>query len=547
MLKKIIIGILISVVIIVVSAFIYLNNVFIPQKLKPLVIETLEKSLQKKVNIEKSEYFPMKGFSFNGISVVNLDETPFLSVKEVILKLKAIPKVQKGRVAINAKLIIDAVDFQQDKISVKGDSLVVDIAIDAKSQDDLKLAGGVVINNIVISGLSPLADINELKGKIGFTQDSFNSQDLSAKIGQEKIVLTFKGVFDQAHIKLDQLTAVYGKTNLSCSGELSNFINPQIEAVANGAIAFESIPKMLTGITLPGLSGVCDFSATAGGSLVDLRALKVQVNANIPEGAVDKIKYSQLDTVILLAQGKVYANPLNCVFYEGKVAASAEADIINKTLPITCSADITNLNIDPLIADVLGYDVGSAKVDAHIGISGPAADINALAGSGWFKMTEGKVKVPSQFGGFVKIFQLDQLSAMLIKEASATFTIANATIDTQDLKIVSDLAEFMAKGHATFAQYIDFEIEIALDEGLKDGLAGQINTFIRKVRVWGTPPDIKKKVLLDESVKAAIKEAGKEFLKGLLEGDNQGKITEQQNTPDLKDQLKQGLKGLLSR
>ncbi|MCP4649118.1 MAG: hypothetical protein GY853_03415 [PVC group bacterium] len=556
MIKKILLSILILWIIVIISGFIYLNKVYIPQKLKPLVIENVEKALDKKMTIDHAQYYPMKGVSFSGINIVNQDDSQFIAVKSASLKLRSFPKISKDKVVVNAKLIVDQAYVQQDQILVEVEGMALDINANVKGKEDVSLKGNLSLKGINLKGLPAIQDIMTLKGTIDFTQDSFNSNDLSLQINKEPMTLAVNGTFSPEDLNIAKFSAVYGKTNLDCSAKVFELKNPQLDATISGAIDLESIGKILKDITLPIMSGVCNFTFKADGSAGDLSALKAKGNINFPQGEIEKIKFSQLTADILLEKGIVYCNPFKCVFYEGRIDGNAEAGIIDVLLPIKCAIDIDGINIEPLITDVAGYDVGGGKLAAHAAISGSATDLNSLDGTGWFKLTEAKVQIPSKFEKLATMFQLNQLSSMLINEASASFTIAEGKIDTQDLQILADLATFTAKGYATFTQYIDFIIEISVAESFKDSFAGNITSFIRKVQVHGQGPNgIKYKPLIEESVKAAVveqvKEKGLDALKGLLGGgDNSGGAegSEQpQGDGDIKDQIKKGLEGLFGR
>ena len=59
--KKILIAALIIFIIVIFLGFLYVNNIYIPKNLKPMVVNLLEKNLEKDVSIEHAVYFPLKG------------------------------------------------------------------------------------------------------------------------------------------------------------------------------------------------------------------------------------------------------------------------------------------------------------------------------------------------------------------------------------------------------------------------------------------------------------------------------------------------------
>ncbi|MFH1407237.1 MAG: AsmA-like C-terminal region-containing protein [Candidatus Omnitrophota bacterium] len=547
MIKKIIISLLLVLLITVVAAFLYLNNVYIPKNLKPLVISTLGKALDKKVTIDQASYFPIRGVLFSKIKIINKDGSPFLEISKVDLSLKSLPKLKGKDISAQAKLAVAGIAFKQEKLEIRGNAMV-DLDLQGMSGTKPIFKAVLNLNNFQVSGIAPLADIKNLNGEIICTQNSLSTNKLGVLINKEKMDIGLEGTYSEKDLNLTKIDLVYGKTHIQSSAEVRNFTDPEFKVNATGSLSLEDIGKLLIGITLPKLTGDCKLQAQAGGQISDLNSLIANAKVNLAQGSVDKIRFSNVDLSLTLEQGIAYFNPVNCIFYEGKISGSGNAKVFQKELPVTAVLDAQGINLAPLVKDLAGLDVGSGDLNANVEISGPVTDLNALSGNGALKLTDAKIQMPSKLGGFVKIFQLDQLSQMLISEASATFTIAQGKVDTQDFKMIADMAEFAATGYATFTQYIDFTVEMDLAPELKDraGIAGAI---IRKVRAHGQLPDkIKTDILMQDAikevVKETIKEKGAEILKDVF-GQEQ-----QQAQPEgdiIQDQLKKGLKGLFKR
>ncbi|MBU0635043.1 MAG: AsmA-like C-terminal region-containing protein [Candidatus Omnitrophica bacterium] len=547
MIKKIIISVLLVLLITVVAAFLYLNNVYIPKNLKPLVISTLEKALDKKVTIDQASYFPIRGVLFSKIKIINKDASPFLDINKIDLSLKSLPKFKGKDISAQTKLVVQGISFMQEKLKVEGNA-AVDLNVEGMSGNKPLFKAILTIDNFRVSGIPPLADITKLSGEVICTHNSLSTNKLGALINKEKIDISLEGTYSENDLNLTKIDLVYAKTHIQSSAEVRNFKEPEFKLNAAGLLNLEDIEKMLIGITLPKLTGDCKLQAQASGKISDLNSLFADVKVGMSEGSVDKIRFSNVDASLTLEQGTAYFEPVKCTFYEGKISGSGNAKVFQKELPVTAVLDAQGVNLAPLVKDLAGLDIGSGDLNANAEISGPVTDLNALSGNGALKLTDAKIQMPSKLGGFVKIFQLDQLSQMLISEASATFTIAEGKIDTQDFKMIADMAEFAATGYATFGQYIDFTVEIDLAPELKDraGIAGAI---IRKVRARGQLPDkIKTDILMQDAikevVKEAIKEKGAEILKEVF-GQEQQQAQPEGNI--IQDQLKKGLKGLFKR
>ena len=100
--KKIVIISLVVLLALLGATFIYLNYVYIPKHLKPMVVKLLEENLGKNVRVAKATYFPIRGVLFSDVEILNPDNSLFLSVGTIDFGLKSIPVIKKS--AFSAKL-----------------------------------------------------------------------------------------------------------------------------------------------------------------------------------------------------------------------------------------------------------------------------------------------------------------------------------------------------------------------------------------------------------------------------------------------------------
>lgn len=556
MLKKIILIGLISFIFLITAGIFYLNHVFIPQHLKPIVIELLEKSLEKKVSIEKASYFPFKGVLFSEINIVNKDQTPFLAIEKVDLKFKSVPKVKGKQVFAQTHLIVQGIDFKQQQLMIKGSSLV-DVDLQAAGADELDFKATITLDNLKISGIQGIVDITKISGKIICTQETFFSDQLAANIGGQVLTIVLKGTYDKDSVQLETFGFDYGRTRLSTQGKIYDYNNPQLELTATANIDLKDIEKVLKGSTLPPLSGECSINAKANGAINNLETLTADMTANMPGGSVDKIKFSNLKAQVTLKQGIVNLPAFDCVFYQGKINGLGQAKIIDATIPMKASVDITQINIGPLVQDVIGQDVGKGLFDGHVEVSGGASDLNLISGSGWFKMVEGQVQMPSNFAKVAQTLGVKQLAKMEIHEASATFSIKDGKIETQDLLLLADEATMTGKGYVDLEQYVDFEARFKLSPEFVQSIGGmgQLLSFVSDetgatlatVRVYDKIAKLKYKVIplpVKEIVKKKLKSELKQTIKNMFKKDEKSQQMDTSGKDNLEEVLKKGLKDL---
>ncbi|MBU4304552.1 MAG: AsmA-like C-terminal region-containing protein [Candidatus Omnitrophica bacterium] len=559
MAKKIIliVSIVLAVLIAAIAAVVfYLNNVYVPKHLKPLAIELAEKSLQKKVSIEKAVYFPFRGVVFSGIKIMNQDATPFLEIEKIDLNLKSLPKIKGAQVSAQARLLVQGIVFRQQQLTVKGSSNVeVDILTDKKEK--LNFTARAMLDNLEVLGLGVITDINRISGTIVCTQDSFSSEKISAFIGAQELAVIFAGTYDTKSVQLKQFSAVYGKTSLVAHGQISDMQSLQMDAVAEAALDLPDVGKIVSAIPLPALSGVCNIKAALQGPLTNLETLTANAQLSMSAAGVDKIKFSDFKANAELKEGTVYCPLLKCVFYEGSINATAKMGILFADLPMECVVDVEQVKVEPLIKDFIGQELGAGVLNAHAGLSGSIINLKTLAGSGWFKLLDAQLKVPARFEDIAKAINLPRLSQMIITKASATFNIASGKVETQDLVLLSKVAEVNGKGCVDLDQNVDFELRFKLAQGIEessDNLAqlSNIVSQITGIKIYDKITQLKWKPILSvgkdvvkdvvtDKITSEVEKKLKELIPG---GAEDGTAAEKQ---EIKQQIQEGLKRLFKK
>ncbi|MBI4845665.1 MAG: AsmA family protein [Candidatus Omnitrophica bacterium] len=558
--KKILIVISILMVLFIAVlgiGFYYLNNIYIPKNLKPMVVDILKKTLQKDVNIAQAKYFPFRGVLFSQINIINPDGSLFLSVDTVDLGLNSLPAVKGDEISAKGKLLVKGIVFAQDKIRVNGSS-TVNVDVQTQGKEKVNFTAVLELDNFAINGLAPVADITQIRGKIICTQDSFSSEKLQALISGQTLDININGKYSQADMLLENFSLKYVNTKLSAEGKVFEFENPQVDLKLNGVIGLADIAKIICGIPLPSISGECVIRADALGKISDLAVLKAFLKADIANGAVDKIKFSDFSAEVNLKGGVVHLTPLNCDFYQGKIQGQAKATIIDPKIPLECSIDIANVNFAPLAQDFTSQDLGTGLFNANIGISGSVVDLNTLTGAGRVKVVDAGIKPPPRFKNIAGSLGVSALEGMQINEISATLSISDGKIDTQDLLVLAKEATITGKGYVSLEQYIDFELAFKLNPefaqkigggSLMQFASGDDGVPLAKRRIYGTLPDktrwdkieIPVTEIIKNKVKSELENQVKSFLNQEQSADDGS--PEQSDVP-VNEQIKEGLKSL---
>ncbi|MFH1459349.1 MAG: AsmA family protein [Candidatus Omnitrophota bacterium] len=558
----IIFGVLIFVV---VGLFIYANNIYIPKNLKPIVIEILEKTLDKHVTIKEAVYFPFKGVMFSAIDITNRDASPFLKIGKVDLKLKGFPKLKGKDVSAQAALLVSEIAFEQQALQVKGSS-TIDVDLRSGKGDTPEFKAVIFLDSLSVTGIGAgiISDITQIQGKIVCTENAFFTENLEAVISNETVKINAKGKYSKNNVQLDDFNLSYVNTNLSLNAVLTEMNDPKIQAQSKGNINFADVANIISGIKLPVLKGDCVFEAQAQGKPTKPETLDAVINAGIENASIDKLKFSEFKTKITLKEGLAKLEPTTCVFYEGEVQVKGNVNIVKTELPIEISGDIQNVNMEPLVKDIMGQDMGGGFFEAHAGIYGSVTDLNLLTGGGRFKLADGTLKMPDNFKKVANALKIVRLNEMRINEASATFTIKDGKVDSQDILALSQEAMVTGKGSVDLELYLNSEFMFKLTHDFARNIgAEQFINFVSDeqgvpiggAKVFGKIPDIKFETFgppVGDIIKDKVKNIGN-TLKDVIKQQMQGGQTDPQSQEEtiagdnVEDAIKKGLKSLFKQ
>jgi len=101
--KSLITGIILFVVFSIVAGIIYLNNVYLPTKIKARLVNALETSLNYNVDIEKLKYNLIRGIIVENLAIydkVRDKENTILTVKEISFPVLLLPLIKERKVII---------------------------------------------------------------------------------------------------------------------------------------------------------------------------------------------------------------------------------------------------------------------------------------------------------------------------------------------------------------------------------------------------------------------------------------------------------------
>ena len=104
--NKIIIGI-ITFLLLFAGAIIYLNQIFLPHKLKAIAIQKAEEFLNRKVSVDQFSYIPFKGLTVTNLTISEKDDPSknFLTLERGSLNVLILPLILSKKIIIPSAVI----------------------------------------------------------------------------------------------------------------------------------------------------------------------------------------------------------------------------------------------------------------------------------------------------------------------------------------------------------------------------------------------------------------------------------------------------------
>jgi AsmA protein len=279
-----------------------------------------------------------------------------------------------------------------------------------------------------------------------------------------------------------------------------------------------------------------------------LRRLVMDGQLKIGKLIMSNAKIQDIFLKVSAKNGIVNLDPLKLKMYQGNVAGKAALNVKEDTPKSNLNLDVNNIQINPLLKDVLEKDILEGVTNAQLTlamIGDNAALIRKnLNGKGKFVFNDGAIKgidlagmvrnIKAAFGA-EKVTERPKTD---FTELTAPFTIKNGVVNTPQTSMKSPLLRLIAAGNADLVnETLDFRVEPKVVGTIKgQGDETQRTGITVPVVVSGTfaapkfRPDLKsavkqkleKKVLGSEKVQKALEKEElkpiEETTKGLLKG-----------------------------
>jgi len=340
--------------------------------------------------------------------------------------------------------------------------------------------------------------LNNIKGKVDFTNDSVNWLNLSfnyldvAYTSSGKLI-DFKtpeinfglnsGDLDlKSDIKIkDQLVRIINfkgryinsKFDLEGSVDTQDSANPGFELLLTNldlsppdAFVFlpgnlvESLKKIKPG-------GILNIKGTLNGKAKDYKNWNTALKATADTFSVYNLNIGNLSFNLGQKDGLININRFTASGYSGTLnldfVSNLKPQVPDYSLRFNGSGiDLAKLKLD---TDLKDKDI-TGMLNIGVDLNGNFKDPASLKGNGAFSIKDGRLWQFNLFKGLGELFLLPDYEKIMFKEALGEFNIGNKSVSTENLKATSDQLNLDCKGKLGFDGTLDFTFYTEVNKNL---------------------------------------------------------------------------------
>lgn len=352
--------------------------------------------------------------------------------------------------------------------------------------------------------------VENISGHIGFSRDGASWSDLKFKYAgmdyqtagrladfsapgvEMKLFakdISLSGNFNVAgkKIKIGLLKGKYFDSEFSASGSIDNSDSSKPQADLIGTISFSlaDLSKILEkdpAIKLMRPAGRLDGQFSLAGDPRDLKNCFIQARLtgnNLSLYGLNSREFS-LDYLQEQKLAKIISSRI--ALYDGAIELTGIMNMETANLPYHLEVQAVGIKLDKLKMDtpVKDKDI-SGTLDATAKLNGFSGDLGKLSGSGTFQVREGKLWELNLFQGMGKmLFAKKDFANIMLSACSAAFLVNNRFVYTDNLRLVSDIADLSGPVKIGFDGSLDaaFDVEIKSDMVPLSGTLKDVCTII---------------------------------------------------------------------
>lgn len=291
-------------------------------------------------------------------------------------------------------------------------------------------------------------------------------------LGKAALDLAFDATME--HLDIEQVAGRIDDTRLNGNISIKNFTAP--------ALAFRlEIDELDLDRYLPpsaeAAAATPATAATAGAielPLDTLRALNLDGTARLGKLKVSNLTTTDIELTASAHDGLIKLRPISAKLYGGTYKGHIELDATGNEPVFSFDEQLTALQVEPFLHDLLDTDFISGTANAAIRITTHGSRIDdlrkTLNGNMTFSATDGRIdghnllgSIQSDYAKLARtlIEDTEKLNQTVFLKFAGTVTIKNGLASTQDLSLVSSQLDVKGKGTADLVtEKLDLKLEI---------------------------------------------------------------------------------------
>jgi AsmA protein len=369
---------------------------------------------------------------------------------------------------------LGGLDLTTDALSL-GNPMGVELTLTVNSRKPKATVGLKLNGDLVINSAFNQFDFQDMTLMINAAGDAVPGAAMTIDIASHLIA----DLADEGSLTLDPLTIKFDDSTLSGNAAVNHFSKPSIQFdLAVDAINLDRYrPKptdtegggQTTSVAPPPL-------AVALIPVQTLRDLNIEGVFKVQSLMVKGLSGEEVSVKLEAKNGVLKSEQGIKKFYNGRYVGKTVVDARQNTPKIIITEQVTNINIEPLLIDLLGESpiAGVAHITADLTTHGNTVPAfkSALNGTAEFSFNDGAV-TGVDVGALMKqaqaILNGDNIADAFIKgvgktpfsKASGTAQINDGLINNQDLIVITPLVNVAGVGSANLVnEQIDYQLTL---------------------------------------------------------------------------------------
>ena len=314
--------------------------------------------------------------------------------------------------------------------------------------------------------------------------DNFSHPSIDAEISSSQFDTAIQMKIRDRLITISSLKGEYGQSSWDITGELENQASGTYVDLKGGILLdMNDLPSLIPAkkelIQNLNPRGVLGIKGQVKGRINHLGSLMVTLSTESPSLILSK--YQLKDLVLNIEHG--YQNLSRLIakanLYGGALSLTSAFDLKKDAYPFEATAQLQDANLVLMRKDLKlkGEDL-AGTLAMNLAASGSLKNFSMMKGYGNITVTDGLIWKLKILEGIWKLLFIPEFEGVAFTDASATFSIQDRKIKTDDLLLKGLAADMSGKGWIDFDKNIEFtisptfkETEIIRSKSIKKGLS----------------------------------------------------------------------------